>query len=507
MVPPFFLDMDYALDFGTSNTIVACQNGEGQVRTVVAIPSLVYVADAAKGEVQIGVEVADQPQRMFRNFKRAIGSEIEGFVPELDGVEVTAKQVGIWFLQGVIAHIKGAERLILTVPVASFESYRQWLLDNVEQLSVPEVHIIDEATAAALGYGITEGEQTILVIDWGGGTVDLAVVRLNLNKLQEKSSFLNSFLKWADRRTYSSGKVQPTAKVLAKTGQNFGGMDIDYWIVNYLVRTQALPRTIVTKTIAEDLKIQLSTQEKATVTVGEHLISLERSQLTEILEQNQFFQRLEKCLNNLQLQLQRVQLNLHNLDGVLLVGGTSQLPQLRTWLSNYFADVPVKSEKPFEAIAHGALAADWELEDFLYHSYGIRYWDRRNKCHNWHRIFSEGQVYPTKKNYELLLGASLPNQPQIELVIGELETTDTEVVYENEQLIVKALLERIVKAHPLNDTDTGRTIAKLDPLGQVGVDRIKVEFRIDRQRTLVITVTDLLTKKVLLQNQPVIKLQ
>jgi hypothetical protein len=120
---------------------------------------------------------------------------------------------------------------------------------------------------------------------------------------------------------------------------------------------------------------------------------------------------------------------------------------------------------------------------------------------------SEGQTYPTTKPYELVLGASVPNQPWIELVIGEIASVDTEVVYQGEELVVKDLLEKLVKAYPLNDTETGRAIAHLNPLGKVGEDRIKVLLEIDRQRTLVITVIDLLSHKTLVKSQPVIKLQ
>jgi len=498
--------MDYALDFGTTNTVIARRNQAGIVETVAVIPNLVYVENAFTGTVIIGQEINDQPQRLFRNFKRAIATEIEGFVPELDGVEVTAKQVGIWFLQGILGQLKDIARLVLTVPVESFEQYRQWLLHNVASLNASEIRIIDESTSAALGYGITAGQQTVLVIDFGGGTLDVSVVRLSLDSLQSKSA-INFLLKWADRRSMSAEKSQPTAKVLAKTGQNLGGMDIDYWIMDYLISQQHLPHSLIDRAIAEKLKIALSTAETASLTCKDCLISLDRSQLEAILTSHNFFPRFNKSLANIQAQLQRRDLSFASLDAVILVGGSAQMPALQDWVKQSFPDLPIHADKPLEAIAHGAISQDWVLADYLYHSYGVRYWDRRNQCHNWHTIFPEGQTYPTTQPYELVLGASLPNQPCIELVIGEIASTDTEVVYEEGQLVVKELLARVVKAYPLNDSDTGRVIAPLDPVGEVGTDRIKVLLEIDAQRTLVMTVIDLLTQKKLMQKQPVIKLQ
>jgi molecular chaperone DnaK (HSP70) len=67
--------MDYALDFGTSNTVIARRSPAGIVETVAVIPNLVYVQDARTGQVIVGQEVDGQPQRLFRNFKRAIATE------------------------------------------------------------------------------------------------------------------------------------------------------------------------------------------------------------------------------------------------------------------------------------------------------------------------------------------------------------------------------------------------------------------------------------------------
>ena len=109
---------------------------------------------------------------------------------------------------------------------------------------------------------------------------------------------------------------------------------------------------------------------------------------------------------------------------------------------------------------------------------------------------------------ELLLGASLENQPSIELVIGELgdETGGTEVFFDGDRLVTRSLNTGKATVQPLNDTDTGRSIAKLTPPGNPGSDRIRVQFQIDEQRFLRITVEDLLTSQTLLNNQTVVKL-
>jgi molecular chaperone DnaK (HSP70) len=151
-----------------------------------------------------------------------------------------------------------------------------------------------------------------------------------------------------------------------------------------------------------------------------------------------------------------------------------------------------------------------ELNDFLYHSYGVRYWDRRQNRHGWHPIIQAGQPYPMAEATELVLGASTEGQPSIELIIGELgdaaSTTATEVFFEGDRLITRQRQGEAAVVQPLNDNDGSRTIAKLEPLGVPGSDRVRVLFQVDGDRTLRITVEDILTGETLANDQPVVKL-
>jgi molecular chaperone DnaK (HSP70) len=112
------------------------------------------------------------------------------------------------------------------------------------------------------------------------------------------------------------------------------------------------------------------------------------------------------------------------------------------------------------------------------------------------------------KPVELILGASMENQPSIELIIGELsaETGGYEVYFDGDRLVTRALDSEVTVVQPLNDRDGARTIARLNPLGNPGSDRIKLLFRVDRQRYLQITVEDLLTNATLLENKIVAQL-
>lgn len=530
--------MSIAIDFGTSNTVITRWNAATEEPETLnlpglsqqlgdnppLIPSLLYVEDASKDKVILGQAVRDRgldlknDPRFWSSFKRGIGAEIKGFLPELDEKTVTFEQVGEWFLRELIEKIQAQETpesLVLTVPVDSFEAYRRWLTEVCQAWNVEKVRILDEPTAAALGYGTADGD-ILLVIDFGGGTIDLSLVQLDLGagKNKQPQGFI---LKWGDKLLgKNSGQKQKTARVLAKAGQNLGGTDLDSWLVDYFAETQGLPNSPLIKRLAERLKIQLSSQTQATEvyfddrTFESYELSLDRARFEKILQEQGFFEQLDALMTSILQQGRRNGIEVADIDAVLLVGGTVQIPAVKQWVRQYFDDAKIKCDRPFEAIAAGALQLErgFELRDFLYHSYGVRYWNRRLNCHSWHPIIKTGQPYPMTNPVELTLGASLENQPSIELIIGELgaDTASTEVYFEGDRLVTRSLKTGETAVKPLNDRDGARTIARLNPPGQPGNDRIKIEFRVDEKRFLRISVEDLLAQETLLDNQVVVEL-
>ena len=555
--------VSYAIDFGTSNTVVTRWNSLTQQPETLnlpglslqlspnppLIPSLVYVEDASQGKVIVGQSVRDRGldtnnPRFFRSFKRGIGTVLQGFLPELDGKTVTFEEVGQWFLNQIImkllppltppiggeqkkksspspdqeGEVEKSEKiqsLILTVPVDSFEAYRHWLTGVCKSLPIEQIRLLDEPTAAALGYGMVEGE-ILLVIDFGGGTLDLSLVRLDFNR-QSGTKPVGFILKWGEKLLGESSRQKvKLARVLAKVGQNLGGTDLDNWLVDYFAQTQGLSKSPLTTRLAERLKIQLSEKESATEvyfndeTLESYQLKLNRDTFDTILKEHQFFDILNERMDQLLQQARRNGIEVSDIDGVLLVGGTVKIPAVQNWVKQYFPPDKIRCDKPFEAIAQGALqlAQGIEVQDFLYHSYGIRYWDRRNNCHNWHTIIRAGQAYPMADSVELVLGASVENQPSIELIIGELgaDSGATEVYFEGDRLVTRQLSGGKIAVQPLNDRDGARSIAQLTPKGNPGSDRIRIQFTVDRDRALRISVEDLLTNETLLGNQVVAQL-
>ncbi len=524
----------YAIDFGTSNTVISRWNRAVQQAETVkisefsqeipslppVIPSLLYVEDAKEGKILIGQQVRDRGldlannNRCFRSFKRGIATDIQGFLPELDGINLSFEQIGEWFLRSAIANIptnpeENIDSLVLTVPVDSFEAYRLWLTEISQSLSIEQIRILDEPTAAALGYEVAD-QKLFLVIDFGGGTLDLSLIRLQENSVNTQGFILKWGQKFLGDNPAQKAKI---ARVLAKAGKNLGGSDIDNWLVDYFATKQGLePSSLVTR-LAERLKIKLSNVIEAEEvyfndeTLESYELNLTRDRFNLILQERQFFTQLDELITSVLQQARRNGVEVADIDSVLLVGGTVQIPAVQDWVKQYFQEDKIRCDRPLTAIATGALqiAQGLEVQDFLYHSYGIRYWNRREKCHSWHPLIKSGQPYPMKQPVEIFLGASVPNQPSIELIIGELgtQTTSTEVYFDGDRLVTRNLSENTTQVKPLNDQDGARTIAQLNPPGNPGSDRLKLQFFVNEKGYLCLTVEDILTGAIL-QNQQII---
>ena len=531
--------MAIAIDFGTSNTVISRWNPATQCAETVKlpglayqlgnnpplIPSLLYVEDAAQGRVLVGQAVRDrgldlaQDPRCYRNFKRGLGAAVSGGLPCLDGQMLRFEQLGTWFLEAILAALPaadGEDSLVLTVPVDSFEAYRLWLSQACQRFPAAQVRLLDEPTAAALGYE-TGAQDVILVLDFGGGTVDLSLVQLQANLQAPKAKPLGFILKWGQQNlgTSASQKVK-TARVLAKAGQNLGGSDIDAWLVDYFATTQGLPKSSLVTRLAERLKVKLSEQPTATEvyfddeTLTSYELALDRDRFEQLLTERGLFTQLDALMVQV-LQRARLQgLEPEQIGAVLLVGGTTQIQAVQTWVQRYFPATKVRATQPFTAIATGALqlAQGFEVKDFLYHGYGVRYWNRREQGHRWQPLIQAGQPYPMPEPVELVLGASVENQPQIELIIGELgaATGATEVFFDGDRLVTRAVGEGQTAVQPLNDRDGARTLAQLSPPGTPGRDRIKLQFWVDDQRYLRVNVEDLLTQRPLIEAAKVVQL-
>lgn len=523
------------LDFGTTNSAIACWNDEQGAAEIVnlphisqaptkntpaLVPSLLYVQNGVLEEVIVGQAVRDnnldqqQNNRLFRNFKRSLVTSHRPKSRQIDGTPWGDHDAGRRFIQYLLQMIPyqkdDLEQLVLTAPVESFERYLAWLNDVIQDLAPEQVHVVDESTAAALGYAVTEPEAVVLVFDFGGGTLDMSLVQLPESR--EKTGGLLKRLgrKFLGRRT---------ARVIAKAGRTIGGSDIDHWLLADVLKRINLEPTALGQdyapllTLCERAKITLSTVETTNLTFKaagkHHSLTITRSDLETVLEENGFYTALRYLIDKVMHSARRQGIFREDINYVLLVGGTSLMPSVQTLLKQYFSNIAVRADKPFTAVVEGGLqvAAGFGLEDYLVHGYGLRHLDPITGNHQYEELIPMGTPYPIQDPIELVLEAAYPDQTAIEFVIGEINTdaiSTIEVKYENDQPVFVAqannYTEHVILISQSDSEETGPILADLVPPGKPGKDRLKAQFTVDEQRQLRLTVIDLQANKPLLTN-------
>lgn len=189
------------------------------------------------------------------------------YVPKLDGVKITPEWLGNQFLRKLSQELRSQQifpsEIILTAPVQSYEKYLRWLEECSAEIfassspnfSSPRIKILDEPTAAALGYGAIASSALVLVIDFGGGTLDLSLVRLPKSE---------DVAKWGEQIGVNRSEwTEHKAQAIAKTGYTIGGEDIDQWLIQDYLEVNEVNNLSILKFLMERIKIALSEVESA----------------------------------------------------------------------------------------------------------------------------------------------------------------------------------------------------------------------------------------------------
>lgn len=530
-----------AIDFGTTNSVLACWNNEHDDAEILAVdsisdttvdirppivPSLIYVDDANANLFTIGQAVREQGKdsqqdnRLFRNFKRGIVATPAPEPRDIDGMKFADRHAGANFIKQVLAAMPydddEIEQLVLTAPVAAFEGYLSWLNQVIDEIAPEKIRVVDESTAAALGYAVTEPGAVVLVFDFGGGTLDLSLVQLPEHKKQT-GGFLRNLV------NSNANAAKQAARVVAKAGRIIGGSDIDQWILGEVLNRTGLSTKDLGSAYAplltecERAKIELSNVDVSTINFeidGQaYNVAITREELEELLEQNDFYTALRRVVDKVMHVARQRGIFKEDIKYVLMVGGTSLMPSVQRTLGQYFTDMAVRADKPFTAVAEGALqlAAGYGLEDYLVHSYGLRHLDPDSGDHAWDEIIPMGSTYPITRPIEVMLGAAHDDQQSIEFIIGEIDTDAVsmiEVKYENGQAVFVAdTSSSEQRISIMNESTVLEQLAQLDPPAQPGDPRLKVDFTVDDRRRLRMSVFDMLKNKVLLDNVVVVTLQ
>ena len=192
------------------------------------------------------------------------------------------------------------------------------------------------------------------------------------------------------------------------------------------------------------------------------------------------------------------------------MGGSCLIPAVQQLIISYFGRSKVKLGKPFEAIAHGALTLPQvvEIEDYLRHGYAIRLWEPQLRSYSFFPLFEKGTKYPCQREESLTLQVALDGQLEIRLDIGEIaDTLQAEVTFNAAGKMTSSQLQHQAQFRSLESDHQEICVARLDPPGQTGMDRVEVFFEVNAARMLLATVKDLVTGKVLVNRGAIAKLQ
>jgi molecular chaperone DnaK (HSP70) len=336
------------IDFGTTNSVVAQYSaGSVEVLRVDEPPGDLEFAGFHKVLPSVFALGPDRQPLFGWSAKRQTRSKIEA-VKRLFATEDTIT-VGdeTFFVEEIAAMLFGYmrkaaldqgvefDRAVVTVPANSrgLARYRTKLCAGMAGIEVAA--LINEPTAAAMAFGLKASEdQTILVVDWGGGTLDVTILGSIGGVFVEEAS---------------------------KGIQRLGGIDFDKALERKLL--EDLPDSIKWSEAdqgnfrleVERAKLALSYQEETSLALpGEGRRLLTRKKLNEWVSP-----LLERCAEPIQTCLADRKMSPGSIDHVLLVGGTCMMPAVRDFVSELLGREPVRSAdvNAMTAIGQGAAVA------------------------------------------------------------------------------------------------------------------------------------------------------
>lgn len=340
------------IDLGTTNSCVAVMEG-GQPTVIVnsegtrTTPSV--VAFTKKGERLVGEPAKRQavtnPERTVSSIKREMGS---GYKVKIDKKNYSPQEISAFILMKLK---KDAEdylgqrvtEAVITVPAYFSDAQRQATKDAGRIAGLKVERIINEPTAAALAYGLDNGEaQKILVYDLGGGTFDVSVIEIG----------------------------DKVIEVLATSGDNhLGGDDFDKRLSDYIVsefkRTEGIDlgkdkvalRRITEE--AEKAKKELSSAQTVNINLPfitttkagpVHLdMNITRAKFNELTSD-----LVERTTGPVITALNDAGITKGELNKVLLVGGSTRIPAVQDKVRQLTGLEPSKNMNPDECVALGA---------------------------------------------------------------------------------------------------------------------------------------------------------
>jgi molecular chaperone HscA len=347
------------IDLGTTNSLVASViSGSPTILNPNdnsnLLPSIVHYS---KESILVGNDaknlLSKDPKNTISSAKRLIGKTISDInqdhfslnLADGDGVISIKTSIGmknpievsaeiLKTLKSVAEKNLGGELMgaVVTVPAYFDDAQRQATKDACELAGLNVLRLINEPTAAAVAYGLDKKSMGhFVVFDLGGGTFDVSILNLS------KGLF----------------------EVLATHGDaNLGGDDFDQAIVNFLndkyqFKVKDIEVQALVSILAREIKESLSTKNE--VVIEKKISDIE---IKETFTQEQFKTLvqglIERTLKATKSALIDAQLNNDQIDGIIMVGGSTRMPCIQESVKNLFKKELLNDLNPDEVVALGA---------------------------------------------------------------------------------------------------------------------------------------------------------
>jgi len=350
------------IDLGTTHSLVATLRSgvpivlaDAEGRTL--LPSVVHFAEG--GEVIVGHAARALAIRDCRNTiasaKRLIGRAPADIAPgtvPYDLCAIGPSAVGVATRAGVKSPVEIASEVlrvlaqraeaalggplvgaVITVPAYFDDAQRQATKDAAQRAGLNVLRLLNEPTAAAVAYGLdTANEGVYAVYDLGGGTFDVSILRL----------------------------ARGVFEVLATNGDPMlGGDDFDALVVRWFCRQE--PRfewreqdSAALNAAARNAKEALSNDDSVTMRCERSDGASQMVRLTREVFENETQALVERTIAPLRRALRDAGLKAAEIDGTVLVGGATRMPQVRRVVTAFFGCAPHTDIDPDQAVALGA---------------------------------------------------------------------------------------------------------------------------------------------------------